>query len=282
MNEVKIIKQVLPVIEFNYEEIKVELEKNLEQYKNVIVTSETLKDCSVIKKGLTKLKKQLSDRRISIKKEVSIPITIFETQIKELSKMIEDVELPIKKGLDFFEVERKEKRKAEVEKLIDDLVSSNEFGILISDVEIKETYLNKSITMKKVKVLIQEDINRLNDLEKLREANISTITTMLKVLNQQLPEEHHLSLKLYINMLDNHDISYIIESANEELLKAKERIKRAEETEKITVDRLHAEREEVIKVESEQKVTLEITATVTQFKELIVYMNNNGIGYEKL
>ena len=75
-------KEIKPVIEINYEDLKNELSSQLKKYENIVVTTDTLKDCKSTQKSLAGLKRKVDDYRRAKKKELSAPIIDFEKQCK--------------------------------------------------------------------------------------------------------------------------------------------------------------------------------------------------------
>ena len=110
-------KEIKPVIEINYEDLKNELSSQLKKYENIVVTTDTLKDCKSTQKSLAGLKRKVDDYRKAKKKELSAPIIDFENQCKELVLMIESVEKPIKEGIAVFDDKKKEEKIINFQKL---------------------------------------------------------------------------------------------------------------------------------------------------------------------
>ena len=77
------------VIEYNHEELKAELSKQLEKYNNIVVTEDCVKEFKADKANLNRLKTALEDKRKEIKKQCLQPYENFEKNIKELVALIE-------------------------------------------------------------------------------------------------------------------------------------------------------------------------------------------------
>ena len=112
-NELQVkVNQKLGVIDFNYEEMKQELSEKMEQYNDIVVTADTK---TVAKKDvaeLRKLKKELNDRRIKVKKEYDKPYDEFKSKVDELTGLIDEpIELIDKQVKEFEEKEKEEKKK---------------------------------------------------------------------------------------------------------------------------------------------------------------------------
>ena len=75
-------------IDFNFEDLKGALTAELELYKNLVFTEDTKADAKKTVAELRKLKKQISDKRIEVKKLYMQPYTDFEAKVKELDKLI--------------------------------------------------------------------------------------------------------------------------------------------------------------------------------------------------
>ena len=104
------INQKEGIIEFNFEELKKELEISLQKYQNLVVTQEDLKSFEKTRADLNKVSKMINDEKIRVKKLYSEPLLKFENQVKELIAMITDVnsqiDLQIKEFEDSFKVEK--------------------------------------------------------------------------------------------------------------------------------------------------------------------------------
>ena len=79
-----IVTMTLPVIRFNYIELKQMMTKGLEEYK-IEVTSENIAEAKKLATKLNKLAKTISDTRIAKKKEILAPVDIFEIEMKDLT-----------------------------------------------------------------------------------------------------------------------------------------------------------------------------------------------------
>ena len=94
----------------NLEALKKELAPKLEQYSNLVVTEDSIKEAKNDKANLNKLKKAISDQRISIKKQYMEPYTLLEAQCKELDALIDAPIQAIDKQIKVFEeIEKNEK-----------------------------------------------------------------------------------------------------------------------------------------------------------------------------
>lgn len=80
---------ILPsVIDFNFEELRSEIEARLVKYNNLVVTESDIKNAKSDKANLNKLITVIEDRRKEIKKQCLEPYNDFEKKCKELVSLI--------------------------------------------------------------------------------------------------------------------------------------------------------------------------------------------------
>ena len=72
------------VIEYNHEDLKMELSEQLKKYQNIVVTEDGMKEFKADKANLNRLKTALEDKRKEIKKQCLQPYENFEKNIKEI------------------------------------------------------------------------------------------------------------------------------------------------------------------------------------------------------
>ena len=148
--ELQVLNQVVPVIEFNKEELKEVLQGHLVKYSNLVVTAETEKDCKKVNAELGKLEKAIETFRKEIKKALSEPIATFEADCKELVTLIQEVKKPIASQLKEIEDQRKAEKEALIRKEIEKIVIEYELDEKHSaQIDIKATWLNKTTSMSK-------------------------------------------------------------------------------------------------------------------------------------
>lgn len=78
------IKYELGKVSINYDEIKAELQKTLEEYQGIVFDDESIPVAKKIIADLRKQKKELDSQRISVKKEWLAPFEAAEVKMKEL------------------------------------------------------------------------------------------------------------------------------------------------------------------------------------------------------
>lgn len=102
-------------IVFNADELKGYISESLKVYTGLIVTPENLKSAAAAKTRLGKLRKEIEDRRIEIKKASAKPYDKFALQVAEIVKLIDAPILAIDKQVKAFEDAEKAAKKAAIE-----------------------------------------------------------------------------------------------------------------------------------------------------------------------
>lgn len=205
MKEIQINKQ-LPVITMNFEEVKASLVENMEKYKGIIVTEESLKDCKATQKDLAGLRNKLDSYRKDVKKEMEKPIKAFESDCKELIGLIAEVEAPIKAGITEFDNKRKEeKRKFADIKIFEICQKLNLEKKYADQLTVLDKYLSLSASQKSIKEDIEsraETLKQQQNMDKVRsemikaniESALETVNLTLKTPLEYKDFEKYLSL----------------------------------------------------------------------------------------
>lgn len=148
-------------IDFNFEDLKDALTAELELYKNLVFTEDTKADAKKTVAELRKLKKQISDKRIEVKKLYMQPYTDFEAKVKELDKLINEPITFISEQIDAFEQKRIEEKRELINKIYLELVSERED--IAGYAELNRVYDSKWENASTSKKIIQEAITSYLD-----------------------------------------------------------------------------------------------------------------------
>ena len=143
-------------IDFNFEDLKDALTAELELYKNLVFTEDTKADAKKTVAELRKLKKQISDKRIEVKKLYMQPYTDFEAKVKELDKLINEPITFISEQIDAFEQKRIEEKRELINEIYLELVSERED--IAGYAELNRVYDSKWENASTSKKTIQEAI----------------------------------------------------------------------------------------------------------------------------
>ena len=148
-------------IDFNFEDLKDALTGELELYKNLVFTEDTKADAKKTVAELRKLKKQISDKRIEVKKLYMQPYTDFEAKVKELDKLINEPIAYISEQIDAFEQKRIEEKRELINEIYLELVSERED--IAGYAELNRVYDSKWENASTSKKTIQEAITSYLD-----------------------------------------------------------------------------------------------------------------------
>lgn len=122
MNELKVIvQQKVGQITWNYEELKSALAVEMEKYKNIVYDDNLITTAKSDVAFLRKLKKEVSDRRIEVKKQCLKPYELIETQAKELTALIDEPITEIDKQIKEYEEQQKSLRRQEISDFMDEV-----------------------------------------------------------------------------------------------------------------------------------------------------------------
>lgn len=143
-------------IDFNFEDLKEALTAELELYKNLVFTEDTKADAKKTVAELRKLKKQISDKRIEVKKLYMQPYADFEAKVKELDKLINEPIAYISEQIDAFEQKRIEEKRELINDIYLELVSGRED--IAGYAELNRVYDSKWENASTSKKSIQEEI----------------------------------------------------------------------------------------------------------------------------
>ena len=179
------IEQYTPAtaIQFNYAELKQELQEKADMYASIVYTAETVKDAKADRAKLKSLQKTLNDERIRREREFMEPFNEFKAQINEIIRIIDTPVMTIDTQVKAFEDAEKEQKRADVIALWDSLDKPD---FLTIDNVWSDRFLNKTATMSGIQSDMETFINRVKmDLATL--ANIPAddvaIDTYKRTLN---------------------------------------------------------------------------------------------------
>lgn len=150
----------------NFDEMKQKLIDYAATYKDIVITEQTFKDDKKVRSQMRALKKQINDRRIAIKKDINKPLDEFESNVKELTTILDNVIDPIDKGIKFYDQEVKDKKKQHVIQLVADLTDQN--GLTVADIQFNNKWLNTTSTDRNV----TEEVNAQIDAIKAEQARL--------------------------------------------------------------------------------------------------------------
>lgn len=176
-------------IEFNYEELKTQIQEAMKKYESVVYTPDNLKDAKADKAKLNKFKEALETERKKIKNDYMKPYLEFENKIKELTAFVDLPIAQISGQVTAYEEETKEAKKQAIAAFYADKAGG--LTILLSFEKIfNPKWLNSTYAMTKIQNEIEEIIAKIHQ-------DIDTIE------NLKICFEHKLQIKdTYLQTLD--------------------------------------------------------------------------------
>ncbi len=264
MNELTLkINQNPGSIELNFDEIEMQLDAKLAEYKGALFTEETVDIGKKEVANLRKTKKDLDDARKAVKKKWMEPYDRFEVNVKKLIQKIDGTIDPINEQLSEFEKKRVDAKRIEIRALFDGLIKEvPEYEAYCSFEKMYDArWENKTVKIKAIK----------EDMEK-RISDVITAVSTIKGMDSDKSEE---ALQLYlksgslpdaISMINKyeHDKAQILKRQEEER-KAEEEQRRQREVERIRMEeRAALEREERIRAEERERAEKEMATTAVE------------------
>ena len=126
----------------NFDEVKLSLNDTMSKYRGIVVTEESLRKCKVTQKDLARLRNSIDSYRKNVKKEMEKPIREFESQCRELIKLISEVEKPIKDGIKIYDDKRREEKRLKAIEYIKESIKNHKLKEeYASKLKIKNQYL---------------------------------------------------------------------------------------------------------------------------------------------
>ena len=115
VTDLVIIKNVQE-FKWNFSDIKMSIEGNIQKYVGLVVTDENLKDMEAAQKEIASIRTKVDGFRKAVKKKMEEPYKVFEGEIKELLQLIEKAETPLKDQTAKYEQERVAAKEIELNK----------------------------------------------------------------------------------------------------------------------------------------------------------------------
>ena len=146
MNEISVIvEQTQGLVTANFEEVKRQLYVQMDKYRGLVYTDESVKTAKDDVATLRKVRKAIEDKRKEVKKAQMIPYEEFEQKAKELVQIIDDVINPISEQIEVFEIKRKQERLDGIKKYFSEISAGIEQFISFDDI-FTDSMLNSTTT----------------------------------------------------------------------------------------------------------------------------------------
>uniref|UniRef100_UPI0034A2E628 DUF1351 domain-containing protein n=3 Tax=Lachnospirales TaxID=3085636 RepID=UPI0034A2E628 len=206
--------EFLKHIEWNKEQFMERVASVTEQYEGLTYTDEQIKDAKSDRAGLNAMKKEISDRRIQVKKAVMEPYTQFEKEVAEVVALIEKPIAMIDAQIKEYDERVKGEKKQALKEYFEEIAADLE-GVLTFDRVFDQRYLNATVSLNKAKTDIKDKVERVN--------------TDLNTLNSLEAEYRMFARDVYVKTLDMSKAMAEISRLQELKKQEEERIRKEEE-----------------------------------------------------
>jgi hypothetical protein len=177
---------------WNFLEIKIKLQDYIAKYTNLVVNEENLKSMESDQKEIAGVRIKIDNFRKEVKKKLEEPYKRFETEIKELQLLVEQVEKPLKDQILKYENARIVKLESELLTFAEK--SANSLGVrpeYFGKFAIKSDWTKKTAKLpatKKAVITVIEDMlsqqSRDDEAVKLKRERIEMIAGLCAVHSQ--------------------------------------------------------------------------------------------------
>lgn len=268
----------LQSIEWNFDELKQEVTKKANDYMNLVYSDDQVKEAKKDRADLRKFNTALNSKRKEVKEQIMAPYTVFESQIKEITgivdQAIENIDTQIKGYEETKRNEKLEKVKEVYKEAIGDLDRTVPFEKIF-----QKRWLNVSTTLKSIKEEISGIYEKVDaDLKLINNDGSLFVFEMKEEYLKNFDLQAALALKQRLEENEKKKAAFEAQRKREE----EERQKRLqEESERIAsagkaaVVNADPQTEEPKQVEKAKRVrlTIQITANEGQFEYLNSVLN---------
>jgi len=210
--QLKVIETKPAVVTFNYQEISDHLDSVLEKYRGLVFTDATIADCKKTIAELRKGQKSLDEFRKTTKKQLTESVTAFENQCKTLYGKFDEVIQPLTLQQQKFENERREKKRAEIQSIIDGLIAEHGLAAkYITQLVIPEEYFNVGKSMKAIKTELSALANTLKIQQDKEDQDINLVRTKVELACAQYQLYGVLVPGPYLRLLQHKSVAEIEE-----------------------------------------------------------------------
>ena len=276
----------LPVIRFNFEDIKNAVVTTMQKYTGLVVTEDTLPDSKVMQKELAGFRVKIDSYRKEKKKELSKPIEEFENQCKELIALIEKAEKPIKEGIEIFDNLKREEKAAAAQAVIDEIIAKHGLTEKYArQLTVVDKYRNLTAKISDVREDIEQRAFILLGHQQKEQDMLEIIQDTIENANKTIKTPLHITefQKLIDMGMPTKDILGEINRRAEKIRLAEQpKPEEPKEEPQSQPEPAKAPVSEGTETESLWYVELKIIATREEMASLGQYLKSNNYNYKKL
>jgi len=284
----------LPNIDFDFENAKKILTKEVESFKALIVTEDTIPSCKKSRAELNKIKTSINNDKKKLKKEWNAPYIEVEDKVKELMTMCDEGLEYLDNGLSVYKTARVATKAKECKDLLEQKISESEllkkFAI---DLHLPEGFTNSSMSLKAVGSAIDIQIMDLMKDQEQEERDAKTAKDHIASMNSAFSLKVPLTEKDFERGFneENFNLSRLLDSITS-------RAQAQQRVENTVIEETIKEKEEVVsprhftaepaemnvieEIEPTRIRRLDINCSQSQFKIITEYLSENDIDFDEL
>lgn len=240
MSELQVLVEQVPgKISFNYEEIKGNLSRMMDLYKDATFTEDSKTEAKKEVAALRKMKTAIDDTRKEVKRKCLEPYQEFESKAVALMSLIDEPILLIDKQVKAFDEKQKAEKRAKIHEAYEAMIG-DAAEYLSFEQALDTKWLNTSVSLKKAKDELQALINSV-------QMAVQTISAMQSDATQE-------ALAMYKRTLD---MAASIQHINEYERRKAEILLREQQKRQEEEERKHQAELERIREEERRRVAEE-------------------------
>lgn len=276
----------LQSIEWNFEELKAEIEETVRGYEAAVYTDDTIKQAKADRAKLNKFVGAMNSRRTEIRKQLLKPDERFGEEVKELTGIVQKAIDGIDGQVKDYERRQREEKTAKIRDFYEMNIHDIE-KYLPFDRVMKPEYANASTTMKSIKEEILALIQKVDEgLAILNEVDSPYAGDMKKVFLETYDIGAAMAKR---NQLEAEEQNRRLYMEEQERRKAEREAARKAEAERVAQagrrpEPAQPQENSVPKMETVEDpvnvIDFRVYATRAQLMKLKTFLNENGIRFE--
>lgn len=197
----EILDKQLPVIRFDFDNLKKQLTQAVADYKNLVVTEDQLSLCKEKQRELAGLRNKIDKYRKDVKAEMSKPIGEFEERCKELIKIVEQAEKSLKDGIQVFDNKKREEKRKIAEQLRHAIIEQHELKPKYAEqLTILDKYMNLTAKASEVREDLEQRAFLLLSEQNKEEEMMAIINDAIENANKTINSK--LSIQDFQRLID--------------------------------------------------------------------------------
>lgn len=195
-------KGFLKNVEFNFEDLKLELSKSLEKFRNIIYRKEEIAEAKRDRASLNRFRDLIENERKRIKNLCLKPYIEFEKKIKILVSLIDEPISLIDSQIKTFEEEKREIKKLKIKNFYLDKIG-NLANILSFEKLFDASWLNANVSLKTIQSELLSKIEKAkSDLDLIKSFKSRWEAELISTYLSGFSLQNSLNKKLWLDSMD--------------------------------------------------------------------------------